>query len=147
MWLRQITTPFETPNPPSSTMFEINPSNGLPVYEQITRQIKFAIASGVFETGQMIPSVRELARQLAINPNTVARAYRDLQGDQVVEPVRGSGLAVSSGARALCRTERGKLVRQRIIDVLDEAFQSQLSADDIRQIVEQELARREAKTK
>ena len=121
--------------------FDINPSNGVPVYEQVTRQVKFAIANGAYEAGQMIPSVREMARNLAINPNTVARAYRQLQDEQVVETVRGSGLAVSSGAKSVCRTERSKLVRQRIVAVLQEAIQSQLGADDIRQIMEQELDR------
>lgn len=126
-------------------MFDLNPSNGVPVYEQIVRQIKFAIANGVYEPGQMIPSVRELARRLAINPNTVARAYRELQTDEVIEPVRGSGLAVSAGARATCRAERVKLLRQRIAGVMQEAVQSQLAAEDIRQIVDQELAKASGK--
>jgi GntR family transcriptional regulator len=125
--------------------FDINPSNGVPVYEQVSRQVKFAIANGAYEAGQMIPSVREMARNLTINPNTVARAYRQLQDEQVIETIRGSGLAVSTGAKTVCKNERSKLVRQRIIAVLQEAIQSQLGVEDIRQIIDQELERLAAK--
>ncbi len=121
--------------------FEINVSNGVPVYEQVARQIKFAIAEGAFEPGQLIPSVREMARELAINPNTVARAYRDLQSEQVIEAVRGSGLAVSRGARATCRDSRQRLIRERISQVLEEALRSQLAPEEISKIVDVELRR------
>ena len=57
----------------------IDAHNGLAVYEQIVRQVKFAVADGVLSAGDLAPSVRELAKDLAINPNTVARAYRQLQ--------------------------------------------------------------------
>jgi GntR family transcriptional regulator len=121
--------------------FEINVSNGVPVYEQVARQIKFAIAEGAFEPGQLIPSVREMARELAINPNTVARAYRDLQSEQIIEAVRGSGLAVARGARAACRDSRQRLIRERISLVLEEALRSQLAPEEISKIVDVELRR------
>ena len=57
--------------------FHIDPSNGLAIYSQIVRQIKFAVAGEALRPGEMVPSVRELARELAVNPNTVSRAYRD----------------------------------------------------------------------
>ena len=56
----------------------IEPTNGLAIYDQIVRQIKFAVAGGGLPPGEMAPSVRELARELAVNPNTVARAYNQL---------------------------------------------------------------------
>ena len=74
--------------------FDINASNGVPVYEQVARQIVNAVASGGLAVGQMIPSVRETAKELAINPNTVARAYRSLQDEAILETVRGSGLSL-----------------------------------------------------
>ena len=85
----------------------IDPSDGIPIYEQIVRQIKFAAAGGVVRPGELIPSVREVASELAVNPNTVAKAYRQLQIEGVVESVRGEGAAtlrreprkVSRGAR------------------------------------------------
>ncbi len=87
-----------------------------------------------------MPSVRELARELAINPNTIARAYRQLQDDGVLEPVRGTGLEVSAGASERCRSERLKLIRGRIRQVLTEAKQSRLDFDGLRALVEKELA-------
>src|SRR5260221_5244079 len=106
--------------------FTVEQSNGLTIYEQIVRQIKFAVASGALKAGELVPSVRELARELAINPNTVARAYRELQTDRVLDSVRGTGLEVVSGATERCRGERIKLIRARLKQVLVEARQSQL---------------------
>jgi GntR family transcriptional regulator len=120
--------------------FRIDFSNGLPIYEQVARQVKFAVAGGVLRAGEMVPSVRELARELAINPNTVARAYRQLQADNVLESVRGTGLQVTAGADERCRSERVKLIRQRVQQVLVEAKQSRLDADKLRALVEGELA-------
>jgi GntR family transcriptional regulator len=123
--------------------FSIDPSNGLAIYEQIVRQVKFAVASETLKPGELIPSVRELARELAINPNTVARAYRELQGEGVVDAVRGTGLAVTSVARRQCLDERIKLVRTRLRQVLAEAKQSQIPHGDLRSLVDSELARLE----
>jgi len=119
--------------------FHIDPHNGLAIYDQIVRQIKFAVAGGVLRSGEMIPSVRELARDLAINPNTIARAYRQLQDDQVLEPVRGTGLEVAIGAAQRCRQERLSLIRARVRQVLSEARRSGLDADEILKLVETEL--------
>src|SRR5215831_11552757 len=120
--------------------FHIDPHNGLPIYDQIVRQIKFAVAGGVLRSSEMVPSVRELARELAINPNTIARAYRQLQDDGVLEPVRGTGLEVSAGAGERCRSERLKLIRTRLRQVLTEARQSRLDARSLRELVEKELS-------
>jgi GntR family transcriptional regulator len=114
--------------------------NGLAVYDQIVRQVKFAVADGALRSGEMVPSVRELARELAINPNTVARAYRQLQDDGVLEAVRGTGLAIAAAARRQCQTERTKLIRTRLRLVLDEALHSGLDADDIDALMKDELA-------
>lgn len=119
--------------------FDINPSNGVPVYEQVARQITFAIASGSIETGEMIPSVRELARELAINPNTVARAFRDLQEQEIIQTVRGTGLTVTRGAKAKCVAARARLIRDRLRDVLQEARQSQLTDQDLKKIIDAEF--------
>ena len=120
--------------------FNVNTSNGVPVYEQISRQIVFAIANGGIDSGQLVPSVRNLSRELAVNPNTVARAYRQLQDQGVLETVRGEGLAVVKGAAAKCRSSRKKLMSDRILSVLLEARQSQLSDDEIQSMIEDALA-------
>lgn len=119
--------------------FPIDPSNGLAIYDQVVRQIKFAVAGGVLRTGEMVPSVRELARELAINPNTVARAYRQLQDDEVLRQVRGTGLAIATGAAEKCRRERVRLIRKRLGQVLDEARRSRLDLDELRTLIDKEL--------
>ena len=118
----------------------IDPTDDLAIYEQVVRQVKFAIAAEVLKTGELVPSVRELARELAINPNTVARAYRELQAEEVLEQVRGTGLAVGQGAVQRCRTARVQLVRNRLRQALAEAKQSRLDPDQLRAFIEDELA-------
>ena len=114
--------------------FNINTSNGVPVYEQIARQIVFAVANRGIETGELVPSVRNLSRELAVNPNTVARAYRQLQDSGVLETIRGEGLVVTRGAASKCKSTRKKLIGDRILSVLQEARQSQLTEDEIKSI-------------
>lgn len=117
----------------------IEPTNGLAIYDQIVRQIKFAVAGGGLPPGEMAPSVRELARELAVNPNTVARAYNQLQAEGVLTSVRGMGLAVAPGADKRCRSDRVKLVQSRLDEVLFEARQSGLDAAEVRQMIEDSL--------
>src|SRR5688572_2793907 len=112
-------------------LLHVDAGNGLAVYDQIVRQVKFAVADGALRSGELVPSVRELARDLAINPNTVARAYRELQNDGVLEAVRGTGLSVSPTARRQCQSERTKLIRARLRLVLEEALHSGLDAKEI----------------
>ncbi len=119
--------------------FNIDPSNGLPIYEQVIRQVVYAVAAGALRAGELVPSVRELAKELAINPNTVARAYRQLQDDGVLESVRGTGLAVSPGALLRCRHERRNLIRVRLQQVFAEARHSRLDTEELRGLVESEL--------
>ena len=129
-------------------LFQVDAHNGLAVYDQIVRQVIFAVADGALRAGELVPSVRELARELAINPNTVARAYRQLQDDGVLEPVRGTGLAVSSAAKRRCQSERTKLLSSRLRQVLAEAVHSGLDAGEIERLMRAELsaARREKPT-
>src|SRR5262245_33459401 len=121
-------------------LLHVDSHNGLAIYDQIVRQIKFAVAAGALKSGQLVPSVRELARDLAINPNTIARAYRQLQDDEVLQPVRGTGMEVAAGAAERCRNERLKLIRARLRHVLLEAKQSRLDRRGLRELVERELA-------
>jgi GntR family transcriptional regulator len=118
----------------------INPSNGIAIYDQVVRQVKFAVAQGAVKPGNLVPSVREMARELAINPNTVARAYQQLQADGVLEQVRGMGLEVAADAVKQCKNERQKMIQDRIREALVEAKQSGLEGDELRQIVEKQVA-------
>ena len=125
--------------------FQIDFNNGLAVYDQVVRQVKFAVAAKLLAEGSLVPSVRELAGELAINPNTVSRAYRRLQDDGVLAPVRGTGMAVAAGAYARCRDQRLELVRARLEQVFVEARQSRLDPQTLRALVEQQLAAIETK--
>ncbi|MEX2141174.1 MAG: GntR family transcriptional regulator [Pirellulales bacterium] len=121
-------------------LLHVDVGNGLAVYDQIVRQMKFAVADGALRSGELVPSVRELARDLAINPNTVARAYRQLQEDGVLETVRGMGLSVAAAARRHCQAERTKLIRSRLRLALEEALHSGLEATDVESLMQTELA-------
>ncbi len=117
--------------------FQINPHNGVPIYEQISRQVKFAIAAKSLRPGERVPSVRELASHIAVNPNTVSKAYRDLVGEGILESLRGEGLEVTAKAPPHCQSERARLVSERFSQVIQEAQQSGLTNREIKQIVHQ----------
>jgi GntR family transcriptional regulator len=119
--------------------FQIDADNGVAIFDQVVRQVKFAVARGAIKPGNRVPSVRELAKELAINPNTVARAYLQLQTDGVLENVRGVGLEVAAGAVAVCRAERQRLVRLRLKSALLEAVQSGLEAEELQRLCDLEI--------
>jgi GntR family transcriptional regulator len=123
----------------------IDPSNGLAIYDQIVRQVKFAVAAEALQPGELVPSVREMARELAVNPNTVSRAYRELQSENVIETVRGTGLEVTAKAPERCRKDRVALIRERLRSVFLEAAHSRLELLEIRSLADEELARLESK--
>lgn len=121
-------------------LFDIHPDSSVPIYEQIVAQITFCIASGIIEVGSRIPSVRELGSQLVVNPNTVARAFQELERRGIVAARRGLGMEVTPEAPRLCRQRRADIVRGRIREALREAVSSALPAEEIRKLVDEELA-------
>jgi GntR family transcriptional regulator len=121
-------------------LLDIQPDSPVPIYEQIVAQVTYGIASGALEAGVLIPSVRELAQRLLVHPNTVARAFQELERQGVVTARRGRGMEVTAEAPAACRAQRQEMVRVRIRQALREAASSALPADDIRKLVEEELA-------
>ncbi len=121
-------------------IFSIHPEAPVPIYEQIVAQVIYGVAAGSLEAGTFIPSVRELAEQLLVHPNTVARAFQELERAGVVAPRRGRGMEVTADAPKACKGLRKELVRDRIRQALREAAASALGPDDIRVMVEEELA-------
>ena len=119
--------------------FSIEPNNGVAIYEQIVRQVKFAIAEGTLRPGQLLPSVRTLSQRLAINPNTINRAFQQLQADGALESLRGRGLAVRGDAIEACVDARRNLVAERLRGALTEALHAGLSSQQIRQILDDQL--------
>src|SRR4051812_42567784 len=113
----------------------VDNASEVPIYEQIVSQIIFRIASGGFEPGTMLPSVRELAPRMLVHPNTVARAFQELERQGMVMAVRGRGMEVTAEAPALSRARRKEIIQGRIGAALREAVASALSPDEIRRLV------------
>ncbi len=96
-------------------MFDtINPKSAAPIHRQIGDQIRRSVAAGLLVPGDKLPSVRELASRLLVNPNTVARVYRDLERDGLLETRRGQGTYISANASALAESERRRLVSENL---------------------------------
>ena len=119
---------------------EINPSSGIPIYLQIINQIKYSIAAGALRAGDKIPAVRELAARLRINPNTVAKAYRDLQHEKVILTRWGEGSFVSDqGQDDIAKRERVRIVSELLDNALVQAHHFNLSAGELKNLLDQRL--------
>jgi GntR family transcriptional regulator len=128
-------------------LFDVHPESPIPIYEQIVTQVIFGVASGDLEVGELIPSVRDLAQRLVVHPNTVARAFQELERRGMVTARRGKGMEVVAEAPARCRQQRQEIVRGRIREALREAASSALSPEDIRRLVDEELGRMNGKAR
>ena len=115
----------------------VSPADGVPIYLQIINQVKYLVSSGRMAAGEELPPIRTLAEQLLINPNTVARAYRELELAGVVEKRRTAGTYVSGGASPLSRRERVKILGRRVDALLAEARQMDVSLDDVIDLIHQ----------
>lgn len=109
----------------------IDPNSGLPVYLQLETQIKEAIAVGSLQWNDQLPSVRILALQLGVNPNTVARAYRDLEHDGILRTVMGKGTFVQIQAPGLLQEEKLRRLRPYATQMAVEAAHLRLTRDDM----------------
>lgn len=109
----------------------ISTHDGVPVYLQIVNQVKYLVAAGRLAPGEEMPSVRALAEQLVINPNTVARAYLELERAGLVVKRHGSGTYVSEEGSPLARKERLKILTQRADALLAEAQHMDVALDEI----------------
>jgi len=109
----------------------ISPHDGVPIYLQIVNQVKYLVASGRLAAGEELPPIRTLAEQLVINPNTVARAYRELEIAGVVTKRRTAGTYVSDAASPLARRERLKIITERIDALLAESRQMNIDFEEL----------------
>ncbi|HEV3142368.1 MAG TPA: GntR family transcriptional regulator [Gemmataceae bacterium] len=122
-------------------LLDIRSDSSIPIYEQIVSQMIFSIASGADEPGELVLSVRDLAFQLRVHPNTVARAYQELERDGILIARRGKGMEVTAEAPAICKAKRQDIVRNRIREALREAVNSALQPDEVEKLVKEELHR------
>jgi GntR family transcriptional regulator len=118
--------------------FRLNASSGVPLYLQLMEQVKHAIETGALRQGDRLPTIRALAQELVMNPNTVVRAYRELEHEGIVELRHGLGVFVSDSVE-----ERHKLMR-KAQSVVQSAVERLLSLgateEEIRRLFEAELS-------
>lgn len=117
----------------------LNTSSGVPIYRQITDQVKVAVATGEIGTGDKLPSVRALSETLVINPTTVQRAYLDLEREGVIETRRGQGTyALGSGSKL---SEEARLARaaEHMRNAVAEAKSLRVGEADARQLANREI--------
>lgn len=112
-----------------------NIHSNVPVYIQIENQIRFAIASGEITSGDQLPSVKDLSEMLKVNPNTVAKAYRDLEVMGLLYTRRGVGAFVSKGVQAKCRESCRKEVVKRMFEVVREGTACGMNKKDLTRIL------------
>lgn len=118
----------------------INLTDGVAIYRQIVNQVKYLVASGLLLPGEELPAIRTLALQLKVTPNTIVKAYGELEISGVIHKRRGSGTFVSDGRPQLAIRERRRIVEQRIDALLAEGHQLNFSAHDILRMVKERSA-------
>ena len=115
----------------------ISTSDGVPIYLQIANQVKYLVASGRLEAGNEVPPIRILARQLLVNPNTVARAYLELEREGVVQKRHGSGTYISETGSRLARKERLKIISERVDALLAEARHLEVEPPELLRLIQE----------
>jgi GntR family transcriptional regulator len=122
-------------------IFRTNPSLGVPVYLQLMEQVKHAIETGALRPGDQLPGIRPLAEELVMNPNTVAKAYRELEHEGVIELRHGAGAFVSAQARGRKpAADRVRAAQPVVAAAVDKLRERGLSDEEIRRLFEAELA-------
>jgi len=118
----------------------LSAADGVPIYLQIVNQIKYLVASGRLAPDEELPPIRTLAERLTINPNTVARAYRELENAGIVTKRRTTGTYVSNAGSPLAQSEQWRILRDRADALLAEAHQMGVAVEEVIELIQ----RREA---
>lgn len=118
----------------------ISDQDGVPIYVQLVNQLKYLVSSGRLAPGEQLPPVRKLAEQLLINPNTVARAYRELEREGLVVSRQGAGVFVAEGVSPLARREQNRILGERIDVLLTEARQMRVDVETLIKLIRQRSA-------
>lgn len=116
---------------------QINPASGVPIYRQITDQVKAAVSVGQLAAGERLPSVRELSEVLVVNPTTIQRAYLDLEHEGVIEARRGQGTFVRGNGHVIPAAERARRVGEQLRHAALEAKRLGLDAAALDRLYEQ----------
>src|SRR6266513_4590845 len=121
-------------------LFRPNPSSGVPIYLQLMEQVKHAIETGALRPGEHLPGIRPLAEELVINANTVAKAYRELEHEGVIELRQGAGAFVSANARAKKLTDKLRAGQAIVADAVERLHARGITDEEIRRLFEAELS-------
>lgn len=119
--------------------FHIDVSSGIPIYIQLIEQIKKATASGLLTPGEQMPSVRELAVKLTVNPNTISKAYQELEREGIIETLRGRGTFVAQNNNVRGLEERKEALRKAVQNLLIEAHHLQVTKEEVQGVFQEEL--------
>ena len=120
----------------------VDPRSGVPIYLQIIEQVKRSVALGILQAGEQLPTVKQLALDLTINPNTVARAYRELERDSVIETAPGRGSFVrANGTASSTRAAATDVARDALEIALREAKSVGLTTAETRELFDAALAK------
>ncbi|MGD8540492.1 MAG: GntR family transcriptional regulator [Candidatus Aminicenantes bacterium] len=120
-------------------MIKIDNSSFIPFYEQIKAQLKLRIAARILKAHDPLPSIRELATELLINPNTVARAYREMEREGFIYTRRGKGCFVSDNSFSLAKEKRTELLNNIFDSAIEKARGYELTSNDIKKLFQQRL--------
>jgi GntR family transcriptional regulator len=124
-------------------LLTVSPSSGVPIYRQLMEQVRGLIASGRLEAGELLPSVRQVAEQLQINPMTVSKAYSLLERDGIVELVRGQGMRVRPPDPVAASVEsRKEALRPLLQQVATTAYQLSLTRRQVLDLLAREMEER-----
>ena len=121
-------------------LFRTNPSLGTPIYLQLMEQVKHAVETGALRAGDQLPGIRPLAEELVVNPNTVAKAYRELEHEGLIELRHGAGAFVSASAKSKKLADKVRPAQAIVAGAVDKLRAKGLSDEEIRRLFEAELA-------
>ena len=121
-------------------LFRTNPSLGVPIYLQLMEQVKHAVETGALRAGDQLPGIRPLAEELVINPNTVAKAYRELEHEGVIELRHGAGAFVTAQAGGRKLADRVRAAQPLVAAAIERLRARGLTDEEIRRLFEAELA-------
>jgi len=121
-------------------LFRPNPSLGVPIYLQLMEQVKHAVETGALRAGEQLPGIRPLAEELVINPNTVAKAYRELEHEGVIELRHGAGAFVAAKGRTKQETDKLRTAQPIVAAAVERLRGRGLTDEEIRRLFEAELA-------
>lgn len=122
--------------PQTEFAFRLDSHSGVPVYRQLIDQVQAAVATKVLKTGDQLPTVRRVAVDLAINPNTVARAYREMELRGILDTQHGTGTFVADRPAERTPEEKQRLLRQLLTEVMARAGSAGFTVDEVRQALE-----------